>query len=97
MKCQVVHVPFGGRCGGTADLHVRVLPLGHGSYVDIAVCRFCGAMTAIFGFIDAVVVAAHLLAVPCRHPDGEWDDDGCVLPVTTDTVEDVNVDVGVPA
>lgn len=97
MRCQVVHLPFGPRCPGPAQLHVRVHPYGWESVAEIVVCPGCAAAAAVIGFFDATVVAAHRLDVPCRHPDGEWDDDGCVLPVTTETPEHVDVGVGVPA
>lgn len=85
-------------CGRRGVHHVRVW-LTVGIEARVPMCAACMVLVSANAgrLVDGVIRAAHPMDVPCRHPHGEWHDDGCVLPVTTDTIEDVRVGEEVPA
>lgn len=95
MRCEIFR--FASRCKRPASRHVRIVT--DVGTVLAYICVECrrGIADCDERLGDGVLVAAHPTGLPCRHPHGEWDDDGCVLPVTVDTPEDLDVAEAVPA
>lgn len=95
MRCEIFH--FAMRCRRTAALHVKIVT--DVGTVLAFICSDDRAGIAEWGerLSDGHLVAAHPIDLPCRHPSAEWDDDGCVLPVTVDTLADLEVSEAVPA
>ena len=81
MRCFITEDGF--RCTSPPDRHAlarvdgKVYPLW-----------FCGPhvlAAAVLGCSNGQVLHEHGIDVGCRHPDGMWDNDGCVVP-TVDTI-----------
>lgn len=83
-------------CRRPATVH-QLITVDHHGRLKVHACIDCAVAVAVRPVFNAQLLAQHPLTPACRHPDGQWDDDGCVIPTVDDVTVDQLTDVEVPA
>lgn len=87
LRCDITE--DGRRCQSPPDRHALARVDGKVWHGKVWPLFFCGPhvlAAAILGCPNGQIVEEHGIDVGCRHPDGQWVNDGCVVPTVDTTV-----------
>lgn len=72
----------GTQCGRAADLHAR-------GREDDRIHWLCGPCAGVLPAQLRKLLAWHAGHSACRHPDAMWFDEGCIVPVVDESLEEI--------